>query len=286
MSKQAITNATRTDLFLMDPAQLTIIGLDTPDKENHPLYDSRIHLPLDEAMVKNIMTFGVLEPVLVRKNGENIEVLDGKQRVRHAREANKRLEAQGSKPLRISVLAPKRESDKNLAGIMVSANEIRRSDEWVQRAEKALKLLNFGYTKPEIANLFNVSMATVTQWLMFFDLDETIKAKIVNGDLAPSTATLLAKFSHEQQKEELLKLEKAKDNNGKSKIRKNSVIETISKSKSKPLPGKKLLKGILKHQEYSDILPNGFLAALEWILGEIQTEDIPGLSEILKELEK
>jgi ParB family chromosome partitioning protein len=36
--------------------------------KTHPLYDERIHLPISEAMVLNIMDQGVLEPIIVWKD--------------------------------------------------------------------------------------------------------------------------------------------------------------------------------------------------------------------------
>ena len=53
-------------------------------------YDERALLPIDEALVLDIMDQGVLEPVLaIRKGGASI-VIAGRQRVKAAREAKRR----------------------------------------------------------------------------------------------------------------------------------------------------------------------------------------------------
>ena len=52
-------------------------------------------------------------------------VVDGRQRVRHTLEANKRLSKEGKEPLLVPAVA-KRGSAVRMAQAMVSANEIRR----------------------------------------------------------------------------------------------------------------------------------------------------------------
>ncbi|HBZ8892853.1 TPA: hypothetical protein MNB12_005465, partial [Klebsiella pneumoniae] len=38
--------------------------------KTHPLYDERVHLPIEEGMVLNIAELGVLEPIIVWKDPE------------------------------------------------------------------------------------------------------------------------------------------------------------------------------------------------------------------------
>ncbi|EPK0926165.1 hypothetical protein L9208_005111, partial [Klebsiella aerogenes] len=85
----------KTNVLNFEPENLYLVT----DK-SHPLYDERIHLPINEPMVLNIMDQGVLEPIIVWKDPETGRscVVDGRQRVRHTIEANKRLAKEG-KPL-------------------------------------------------------------------------------------------------------------------------------------------------------------------------------------------
>ena len=69
MSKQALEGQ-RLNAFGMDPDKLTIIGLDTDDGPEHPLYDERVRLPLDESFVKNVKVYGVIEDVIVCKDAD------------------------------------------------------------------------------------------------------------------------------------------------------------------------------------------------------------------------
>lgn len=50
----------KTNVLTFEPENLHLVT----DK-THPLYDERIHLPISEAMVLNIMDRGVLEPIIV-----------------------------------------------------------------------------------------------------------------------------------------------------------------------------------------------------------------------------
>lgn len=86
MAKKTAIDAPRENMFRVEPEKMVLVT-----DENHPLYDPRVHLPLRENLVLNIMAHGVKEPILIRKNGDTFEVVDGRQRVKHAIEANKRL---------------------------------------------------------------------------------------------------------------------------------------------------------------------------------------------------
>lgn len=120
----------KTNVLNFVPEKLHLIT----DK-THPLYDERIHLPIDEGMVLNIKELGVLEPITVWKDPENglTCVVAGRQRVRHTLEANKLLLKEGKKPLLVPAVV-KRGSANQMAKYMVSENEIRRPDTPLGRA--------------------------------------------------------------------------------------------------------------------------------------------------------
>jgi ParB family chromosome partitioning protein len=134
MAKQAL-DAKRSDMFMIEPERLTLVY----DKA-HPLYDPRVENPPDESMIANIGVYGVQEPVLVRKNGDAIEVVAGRGRTKAALEANKRLKAEGKTPLLIPAIV-KRGSDEDLFGILISENEIRREDSMIGKAKRPASYL-------------------------------------------------------------------------------------------------------------------------------------------------
>ncbi|WP_338580403.1 hypothetical protein VXE06_16430 [Klebsiella oxytoca] len=92
----------KSNVLFFEPEKLYLVT----DKA-HPLYDERIHLPINEAMVLNIMDQGVLEPIIIWKDPESgmTCVVDGRQRVRHTLEANKHLVKSGESPLLVPAVA-------------------------------------------------------------------------------------------------------------------------------------------------------------------------------------
>jgi ParB family chromosome partitioning protein len=121
------TQASRSTLLHLRPEDLILVA-----DENQLLHDPRVDLPYDEKIVRNIMTHGVINPVTVRLNGPNIEVIAGRGRVKATIEANKRLEKEGKEPVLVPVI-PRKGDDADIYGILISENECRREDSAVNR---------------------------------------------------------------------------------------------------------------------------------------------------------
>jgi len=85
MASKTAFDASRISAFGFDPDDLVLI-----EDPKHPLYDARIKLPLKPEFVANIKALGVTVPVVVRKIDGRPVVIDGRQRVRAAIEANPR----------------------------------------------------------------------------------------------------------------------------------------------------------------------------------------------------
>jgi ParB-like chromosome segregation protein Spo0J len=156
----------RETMFRVDPATLTIIGLDTDDGPEHQLWDERIKDPLNESMVKNIMALGVIEPIIVVVEGSGDSrravVVDGRGRTRHAREANRLLKERGEPGLVVPVVAEKGMSEKDQQLLAVSLNEIRRDDPTMVKAAKAARMKQRGSSSQDIALAFGVDPQTVS----------------------------------------------------------------------------------------------------------------------------
>lgn len=132
--KQAVQGK-RGTIFRLDPDELVIIGLDTDDGPEHPLYDASIKRPLNEATVQDIMLRGVQHAVTGRKNGDRVEVVLGRDRTRHAREAKKRLLEKGVRDFRIKVEVKRYASDLDMRLDMRSENYHRRVIDAITRAK-------------------------------------------------------------------------------------------------------------------------------------------------------
>lgn len=262
MSKQAI-EAKRGTVFHLEPERLTLVT----DK-NHPLYDPRVELPYDESMVLNIALHGVLEPILIRKNGTAIEVVAGRGRTKAALEVNRRLKAEGKPTLLIPAML-KGGTDADLFGILISENEIRHEDSMINKGEKARKLLNMGRSIQEIALTFGVSRQSVENWLNIQQLPEKIKTAVENKELSATAAIQLSDYSREEQ---VKRYEDIKQQGAKPTVK--NMQSAANSVDNKPMPKMRTRKEIeYRLNDNAFIYPSSeymqaYETALKWVLGE------------------
>jgi ParB family chromosome partitioning protein len=186
----ALTGIPTKNTYLVAPEELVIVGLDTPVDHKHPLYDERVHMPLPEWLVLNISVHGVRDPIHVRRSSKDeIEVIDGRQRVRAAREVNRRFRAEGRENECIRVMVVTRKGENaDLAAAVVAGNEGKQGNTLVYRARQALKLLGFNKTYQEIAVLFNVHQVTIRHWIELLEKDPQIILAVQEGRTSLTTA--------------------------------------------------------------------------------------------------
>jgi len=262
MSKQAF-DAKRGTIFHFDPADLTIIE-DTDD----PMYDQRAAAKVNERLVKNIMyeRQGVLQPVVVRKVGDEAQVVDGRQRVKAAVEANRRLVEMGEDPLTIPAVV-RRGNDKAMFGVMISANEHRMEDDMLVKADKLARFLNQGGTEQEAAVQFGVSRVAIANWLKLLELDGEVRNHVKAGRISASAAAELSGLDRGEQRE-------------KAKALIDAGATTISaarkaKKGTTPSNGVKRLKSRKQIETALDsyVLGEDIQNTLRWVLNEV--DDLP-----------
>ncbi|QDQ87713.1 hypothetical protein FMZ60_09000 [Alcaligenaceae bacterium SJ-26] len=245
----------KSNVLFFDPNALHLV-----DDPSHPLYDERIHLPLDEAMVLNIKDQGVLEPIIIWKDPETgkVCVVDGRQRTRHAQEANRRLQAEGKEPLQVPGVA-KRGSAVRMAQAMVSANEIRREDTPLGRAKKMASLLERGHDEEDLALLFGCGIPTVRSTLALLDGTQAMQAAVEAGQINATQARQLIKLEPEEQRAKVQELvEAAGSATGHERAKRQRAV--LDKSKPR-MRGKKEIEQALETAQ------GDYAAALRWVLG-------------------
>ena len=240
-SAKAFGAAGRDDLLWFEDDQVVIVTDTT-----HVLYDERVHLPLDEKLVLNIMVRGVIEPITVRKNGEKkgkpiVEVVDGRQRVRAVREANKRLAAEGKERLRIPAVR-KRGDDADIFGIMVGTF-IRQDDLPISRAKKIIKYLNMGKSDREAAVAFGLNVQTVRASVSLLDCAQEVQDAVERREVATGVALTLAKLPRNEQVTALTELKKEGATKGASGIR--AAEEKIGRPPRPKLRTRKQVESLL-----------------------------------------
>lgn len=229
MAKKAFEGVKRTDAYRFDPADLILI-----DDPEHPLYDERVHLPTEESMVRNIAMLGVIEPVVISKIGGKAIVVDGRQRVKAAREASDRLEQEGRERILVPCVVRPGNAE-GLFGVAVSANEHRKDDTPLGRASKMLKLLEHGRTEQECADIFGVTLKTISNWMKLVELPNDVQDAVDRGQLSSSAAAGLSGLEPKECKSALTKLlsqptKRTQDGKKKKKVSASQVMATTGRS--------------------------------------------------------
>lgn len=259
-------NAQRSDAFTLDPENFTLVT----DPE-HPLYDPRVHDEPDEALVRNVMVYGVIEPVIIRKNGDKVEVVAGRGRVKAAMEANRRLTAEGKQPIRVPAIL-KRGADADMYGVLISENECRREDNPLLKSEKAQRLINMGKSVEEVAVAFGVRRQSVEAWLALGDVAAPVLDAVEQGEISATAAAQLSKLDRDDQ---VQTFEAMKAEGGKvtvQRAKKAARKSDVARAPRVPMLSRDRLEEELRNLSEKDIEINvefyeGMKNALRWVLG-------------------
>jgi ParB family chromosome partitioning protein len=283
----------RSDAFTLEPERITLVT-----DPNHPLYDPRVHDDPDESMVRNIMIYGVIEPVVIRNNGETVEVIDGRGRVKAALEANRRLTAEGKQPIRVPAII-RRGPDADMFGVLISANECRREDNPLLKSVKAQRLLDMGKTVEEVAIAFGVRRQSVESWLALGDVAQPVLDAVEAGEIS---ATAAAQLSHMERAEQVKTFEQMKAEGGKLTVGRAKQAaregDTVPKPPKPKMRSRREIDDVLYHL-HGQIRSNpllrptgfrleyeqGFCNALRWVLemDEVQYDKLGGNANIPNE---
>lgn len=244
----------KSNVLAFDPDDLVLI-----EDPKHPMYDERVHLPLNEAMVLNIMALGVVQPIVIAKDPESGKsiVIAGRQRVKHAREANRRFRERGEMTIQVPAI-PRRSDGIVLGGIMVSENELRQDDTPLGRARKMTRLLDQGHTEAQVAIFFGCNAKTVKQTLSLLECVPEVRAAVEAGAVNTTAAYQLAKLPPAEQRSKLQELKAAGSGaSGHAKARAQRAVMGDTK------PKLRTRKEIVSERDASD---GERRAALDWVL--------------------
>jgi ParB family chromosome partitioning protein len=208
-SRDALNAKGKRDAYMFDPEDLVLVT-----DEKHPLFDERVHLPVSESLVMNMLYApdgktpqGVLEPITVVRDPETgkVEVAVGRQRVKAAREANKRLKKQGAELLRVPAMIARANAHRGMA-MLISENENRQDDTPLGRARKAQRFIELGHTEEEIAVLFGVSKASIKNLLSLLDAPAAVRNAVEAGQITASEGYKLSKLEPSEAREKVTEL--------------------------------------------------------------------------------
>lgn len=269
MSKEFIDHesASRTNAWNIYPEDLTVIGLDTDDGAEHPLYDPDVFTELDEASIANVATLGVLTPIAFDKDASGrLVVVDGRTRVRWAREVNKRRVELGEPRIKVPVFKDgvrkgKTHDESRWTSVQVSSNEIRKEKGVLWKAEKAKNMADRGIPKEDIATCYGVTTVQVDRWIVLGNASQAIRDAVKADKLSAEGAIKIAMMNPGLQKTALAKAL------GDAKTGKKTSTRDLDKLAGKTLPpSRKELKATVKRlsETATDAQGQLVLRVLEW----------------------
>ena len=230
MPREAFQAKKRTT-FLFDPYDLVLVT----DK-SHPLYDPRVEEPPDEGLIRSILRFGVIEPPVITKNADGKpEVVDGRRRVKAARVATDISKDGGGPPILVQCVY-RTGTERDLFSVVVSANEHRRDDNPVEKAEKANRMINMGACNADVAEAFGVTTQTVRNWLKLLELPPAERKAVEQKQNTMSAALSRPRTP-------------GKPRAGTVRLRKKKEVQAALREAKEP----------------------AVMAVLEWVLGERET---------------
>jgi ParB family chromosome partitioning protein len=181
----------------IDPRHVTIVGVDTDDGTEHPLWQPGLTGDPDEELAESLGENGQLQAIVVRKNGPRVECVAGRERVKAARLWN---DANPGAPLLLFwKLAPRGADDATLVQIVIAENEHRRDKPVVWKARMAERMLSRGRSTTDVARLFRVSAPTVREWLETLDVAPAVLSAVEAGEVSPADARAVRDIPHVDQ---------------------------------------------------------------------------------------
>jgi ParB family chromosome partitioning protein len=264
MSGKAFKGCTTADLFRFEPERVRI---DTKGA----LADGRTALPVLESLVLDIMVRGVVEPIVVRKDDDGEPtVVDGRQRLKAAQEANRRLAAQGAARIKIPAVY-RNEDDLGAYAAMISANEHRQEDDAIGRARKVQRLINLGGTEEDAAVAFGVTTQTIRNWLKMLNAGPEVLDAAKSGKIGATAAREIAALPKPKQAEAL----KRATADGK----KPTVRQTKAATNGETKPERKRMRGraeieLVICNRTQELKQFSAMDVLRWVLGSIEIEEL------------
>lgn len=258
---QAGIAASRGSITYVDPKGLKLIR----DKSS-PLYDPRVDEPLDQPadqlFIADIAENGVTNPVLVRVNGPDYEVVAGRRRVAATMLVNKKRATPILIP--ITVLTG---SDEEMVAAAIRENALRKEESYYSQAWKVRSLQRLGLSNDMIARTTHLPLGRIDGLLNFLNLSAEAQAAIQRGELPFGSVPTLGEVKREEQP---AFVEELKKKGARKKHEVRAAVKAKREGKEYQAPERKKMWSraeIEKLLEYLDTSSDAALV-LRYILGD------------------
>lgn len=276
----------RTTMTFEDPETIIIVGLDTTEADkSSPLYDERVNMELSEELIASIREHGVQQNVVALEKNGKLVCVDGRQRVRAARELNRRLVEEGATKDDLQKVPVTRYASNGtgLMGLGIALNEIRYDDSVPIKAQKLQRYLNLGRSMDDAAKAFGVKISTLQNWLSVLKLNEDLQQQVNDGTLSVNSAVDLSVMDESQQKEVAQEVKKAKEAGKNPKAVARAVSRQVATG-AKKAPGRRLIKKLVKYDNVNKYVSDEFVQGAAWASGQIETSAVENLDKLIKQL--
>jgi len=271
-----------------EPENIIIVGLDTIEKtQDSPLYDERVEMDLPEELIASIREHGVQQNVVALEKNGKLVCVDGRQRVRAARELNRRIvEGGGNKDDLVKVPVTRYVANGvGLMGLGIALNEIRYEDPVPVKAAKLQRYLKLGRTMEDASRAFGVQIPTLQNWLSIGKLTDELQSEVNNGTLSVNDAVDLSSMDESDQQKVAAEVKEAKEKGQNPKVVAKAVSRRVAKNtKFVKSPGRRLIKKLISYDQRTEYVSDDFVKGAAWASGQIETKEIEKLDKLIKKL--
>lgn len=207
-----------------DPNELHLVGYgtvihqandgDVPTKQEeaadatvarvHKLYDPRVHKPVNDRLVKSILYRGFRGAITVWKDPATgfYCVVDGRQRVKACRAANKIRLEMGELPFEVHAIVHigSIESAMDVMGILNHGSVPLTS---VQRAVLVQRYFDEGHDEEQVATILSCSVASVKNYKALLECIPEVRDAVEKKQVPFTVGFPMSKLSPSEQKEKL-----------------------------------------------------------------------------------
>lgn len=187
-----------------------------------------------QELASSIREFGILQPLIVRKVGDRLELIAGERRLRASK-----LAGLTAVPVIIRHI-----TDKEMAELAMIENLQREDLHFLEEAEGYQQLISqFGLTQDEMAKRVGKNQSTIANKLRLLKLESDVLGSLREYNLTERHARALLKLEDVKLQRDTLQLIKEKGLNVReTEMAIEEMVETISREKSPEKPRRNVIK--------------------------------------------
>ena len=190
-----------------------------------------------QELAASIREFGILQPLVVRRTSDGIELIAGERRLRASK-----LAGLATVPVIVRSI-----SDKEMAELAMIENLQREDLHFLEEAEGYQQLISqFGLTQDEMARRVGKNQSTIANKLRLLKLEPDVRESLREFNLTERHARALLKLDNVQSQRETLHVIKEKGLNVRETENAiEEILEAISRENPPAQPGRNVFRLII-----------------------------------------